>query len=73
MLIELIVIAIVVAYLALVVLGHALLIAAICKCLREDYMGGRGRRTTSWHPRVIDGAKAQAQPGATRLATMRGA
>ena len=68
MLIELIVIAIVVAYLALVVLGHALLIAAICKCLREDYMGGRGRKT-SWHPKVIDGAKARAEPRATNLAT----
>jgi hypothetical protein len=68
-LIELIVIAIVVAYLAIVVLGHVLLVAAICKCLREDYMGGRGRRTTSWHPRVIDGARAQAEPRATKLAT----
>ena len=69
MLIELIVIAIVVAYLAIVALGHVLLVAAICKCLREDYMGGRGRRTTSWHPRVIDGAKAPAPPSATKLAT----
>jgi hypothetical protein len=68
-LIELIVIAVVTAYLAIVVLGHVLLIAAICKCLREDYMGGRGRKTASWHPRVIDGAKAQAEPSATKLAT----
>jgi hypothetical protein len=68
-LIELIVIAVVTAYLAIVVLGHVLLIAAIYKCLREDYMGGRGRKTASWHPRVIDGAKAQAEPSATKLAT----
>jgi hypothetical protein len=68
-LIELIVVPIVVAYLAIVVLGHVLLVAAICKCLREDYMGGRGRKTASWHPRVIDGAKAQAEPSATKLAT----
>ena len=65
MLIELIVIAVVVAYLAIVGLGHVLLIAAICKCLREDYMGGRGRKTASWHPKVIDGAKARAEPSAT--------
>jgi hypothetical protein len=32
-------------------------------------MGGRGRKTASWHPRVIDGAKAQAEPSATKLAT----
>ena len=69
MLIELIVIAVVVAYLAIVLLGHVLLIAAICKCLREDYMGGRGRKTASWHPKVIDGAKSRAAPSATNLAT----
>jgi len=68
-LIELIVIAVVTAYLAIVVLGHVLLIAAIYKCLREDHMGGRGRKTASWHPRVIDGAKAPAHPSATKLAT----
>jgi hypothetical protein len=67
-LIELIVTAIVVAYLAIVALGHVLLIAAICKCLREDYMGGRGRKT-SWHPKVIDGAKARAEPSTTKLAS----
>ena len=69
MLIELIVTAIVVAYLAIVVLGHVLLIAAICKCLREDYISGRGRKTASWHPKVIDGAKARAEQSATKLAT----
>jgi hypothetical protein len=67
-LIELIVIAVVAAYLAIVVLGHVLLVAAIYKCLREDYMGGRGRKT-SWHPKVIGGAKARAEPRATKLAS----
>lgn len=68
MVIELIVIAVVVVYLLIVVLGHVLLIAAVCKCLREDYMGGRGRKT-SWYPKVIDGAKARAEPSAPNLAT----
>jgi hypothetical protein len=68
-LIELIVFAVVVAYLAIVVLGHVLLLAAIYKCLREDHLSGRGRKSASWHPRVIDGAKAKAHPSATKLAT----
>ena len=28
-------------------LGHVLLAAAIYKCLREDYVNGRGRRATA--------------------------
>jgi len=41
MLVELIMMALVVAYIGVVVLGHVLLIAAIYRCLREDYFGGR--------------------------------
>jgi hypothetical protein len=43
MLIELIMVALVVVYVGVVVLGHVLLIAAIYKCLCEDYLGGRRR------------------------------
>jgi len=45
MLVELIMMALVVAYIGVVVLGHVLLVAAIYRCLREDYFGGR-RKTT---------------------------
>jgi hypothetical protein len=41
MLVELIMMALVVAYAGAVVLGHVLLVAAIYRCLREDYFGGR--------------------------------
>jgi hypothetical protein len=44
---ELIVTALISVYLVIVALGHVLVIAAIYKCLREDYMRGRGRRTTT--------------------------
>ncbi len=44
---ELIVTALIGVYLVIVALGHVLVIAAIYKCLREDYMRGRGRRTTT--------------------------
>jgi hypothetical protein len=44
---ELIVTALISAYLGIVALGHVLVIAAIYKCLREDYAGGGGRRTTA--------------------------
>lgn len=43
MLIELIMVALVVVYVGVVVLGHVLLIAAIYKCLCEDHVGGRRR------------------------------
>jgi hypothetical protein len=45
MLVELIMMALVTAYVGVVVLGHVLLVAAIYRCLREDYVGGR-RKTT---------------------------
>jgi hypothetical protein len=44
---ELIVTALISVYLGILALGHVLVIAAIYKCLREDYIGGRRRRTTA--------------------------
>jgi hypothetical protein len=41
MLVELMMMALVVVYIGVVVLGHALLVVAIYRCLREDYIGGR--------------------------------
>ncbi|HET9245050.1 MAG TPA: hypothetical protein VFO15_04530 [Xanthobacteraceae bacterium] len=53
---ELIVTALISVYLGIAALGHVLVIAAIYKCLREDYIGGRGRRTTT-DPTIDTGAK----------------
>jgi hypothetical protein len=44
MLIELIMYALVATFVAIVVLGHVLLAAAIIRCLREDLTGGRRMR-----------------------------
>jgi hypothetical protein len=44
LLIELIIAAFVAAYVAVLALGHVLLIAAIYECPCEDSAGGRGRR-----------------------------
>jgi hypothetical protein len=52
MLVELIMMALVVAYIGVVVLGHVLLVAAIYRCLREDYFGGR-RQTTGARGRTL--------------------
>ena len=51
----LIVTALISVYLVIAALGHVLVIAAIYKCLREDYIGGRGRRTTA-DPTIEPGA-----------------
>jgi len=53
---ELIVTALIGVYLVIVALGHVLVIAAIYKCLREDYM--RGRRTTTDPTIDIDAKRA---------------
>ncbi|HEY7663119.1 MAG TPA: hypothetical protein VH934_08365 [Xanthobacteraceae bacterium] len=47
MIIDAAVAALAVAFLSLVALGHLLLVAAICKCVRSDDVGGRGRRVTA--------------------------
>lgn len=39
--VELIMMALVVAYLGVVALGHVVLVTAIYRCLREDHVGGR--------------------------------
>jgi hypothetical protein len=44
MLIELTMATLIAAFLLVATLGHLLLAAAIYKCLREDYVNGRGRR-----------------------------
>jgi hypothetical protein len=61
---ELIVTALISVYLVIAALGHVLVIAAIYKCLREDYIGGRGRRTTT-DPTIETGATRAA--GAVNL------
>src|SRR5262245_9770107 len=53
---ELIMAALISVYLVILALGHVLVIAAIYKCLREDYIGGRGRRTTA-DPTIDTGGK----------------
>jgi hypothetical protein len=55
---ELIAGAFIIAFGAIVVLGHVLVAAAIYKCLREDYAGGRSRRTTSAMTTADDGIKS---------------
>jgi hypothetical protein len=42
------------AYVAVAALGHALLLAAICRCLREDHFGGRRRRAVTDAPAIAD-------------------
>ena len=44
MLIELTMATLIAAFLLVATLGHLLLAAAIYKCLREDYVNGRGQR-----------------------------
>jgi hypothetical protein len=71
MLIELIVAACIAAYVAIVALGHVLLIAAIYKYLREDSAGGRGRKAAA---REQETAAGGTEPlTATRFARRRGA
>lgn len=41
MIVELIMMALVVAYISVVVLAHVLLVTAVYRCLREDHVGGR--------------------------------
>jgi hypothetical protein len=45
MLIELITAAAVGTSVIIIALGHVLLVGAIYRCMREDYVGGRGQRT----------------------------
>jgi hypothetical protein len=71
MFIELILAAPIAAYVAIVALGHALLIAAIYRCLREDGAGGRGRKAAT-HDQQTAGSDAEPQT-ATRFARRRDA
>jgi hypothetical protein len=57
MLVELIMVALVVAYIGLVALGHVLLVAAIHRCLREDHVGGRRRRIGAGGATMADNDK----------------
>jgi len=50
MLVELIMMALVVAYVGVVALGHVLLVAAIYRCMREDHAGGRRRTVDARRP-----------------------
>ena len=70
MFVELILAACIAAYVAIVALGHVLLIAAIYRCLREDSAGGRGRGATA---REQETAAGDAAPlTATRFARRSG-
>jgi hypothetical protein len=68
MLIELIMAALIAAYVAVVALGHVLLIAAIYKYLREDSAGGRGRKAADREQETTAGDAETA----TRFARRRG-
>jgi hypothetical protein len=70
-LIELIMAALIAAYVAVVALGHVLLIAAIYKYLREDSAGGRGRKAAGREQETAAG-DAETQT-ATKLARRSGA
>ena len=71
MFVELMLAAFIAAYVAVVALGHVLLIAAIYKYLREDSAGGRGRKAAD---REQETATGDAEPlSATRFASRRGA
>jgi hypothetical protein len=59
MLVELIMMALVIAYVCIVILGHVLLVAAIYKCLCEDYVRGRRQRVTA---RDTTPAKGDVEP-----------
>ncbi|HKA82078.1 MAG TPA: hypothetical protein VKD43_18700 [Xanthobacteraceae bacterium] len=61
MLIELVMMVMVIVYIGVVALGHVLLIAAIYRCLREDYFGGRPKRIGVGHATLVDSA-GQPQP-----------
>ena len=65
MLIELIMATLIVAFLLVATLGHVLLAAAIYKCLREDYVNGRGRRAPARNTSAagIDVGRAAAHGG----------
>jgi hypothetical protein len=58
MLVELIMVALVIIYIGLVALGHALLVAAIYRCLREDHVGGRRRTIGAGGATMADHEKA---------------
>ena len=45
MLIELITATVIGTSVIIIALGHVLLVGAIYRCMREDYVGGRGQRT----------------------------
>ena len=64
MLIELITATLIVAFLLVATLGHVLLAAAIYKCLREDYVNGRGRRVLARNTSAGSDVGRAAAPGA---------
>jgi hypothetical protein len=65
-LIELIITAFVAAYVAIVALGHVLLMAAIYECPREDGSGGRGRMTAV-RPRIAAATPVNRTQGADAI------
>jgi hypothetical protein len=58
--VDLIAAALIIAFAGIVALGHVLVVAAIYKCLREDYAGGQGQRTANGTTTADDGAKRTA-------------
>jgi hypothetical protein len=58
--IDLILAPLVIAFILIAALGHVLLTAAIYKCLREDYVDGRGSRAGARNTKVAgnDGERA---------------
>jgi hypothetical protein len=62
MFIELIMATLIVAFLFVAILGHVLLAAAIYKCLRENYVNGRGRRAPARNASALRAATWGAPP-----------
>lgn len=55
--VELIMVALVVAYLGVAALAHGLVIAAVYRCWREDHAGGRRSRIGAGCATMIDTTK----------------
>jgi hypothetical protein len=71
MLIELILATLIVAFLLVATLGHVLLATAIYRCLREDYVSGRGRRAPARNTGAAGNDMEHAAAGGRFIETVR--
>jgi hypothetical protein len=63
MLIDLIMTALIIAFVLIAALGHVLLTAAIYKCLREDYVDGGGQRAGAGNTKAACNERAGSAGG----------